>query len=667
MISAAPFAASLARYAATGEEAAFAEVVRLAGPLVWRVAMRRLNDAQLAEEAAQNVFITLARKAQAVSARPGALAWLHRAATLEAANLARSHARREHRHRLMADQFTEFPAVPAEPAPAPLDARLDEALNRLPETDRALLLGRFYEGLSFRELGARAGKTEEAAKKQAQRALERLRQHLGRRRVTLSVTALAGLLGTELSSAALPPALAASLSTSAVAAASTVTAGAAGSLATHILAAMSTTKALASAAALLLLLLATDHWQQQRLAALKEHAAQATQRLEARRAAGSHAVSREASREIVFRTQPVDMTPPDPLTGEALVRAYMREGWHGLYDPGWQWDFSNMDDILQQVPKQDWERLLSEIDATSASPSVKIELAGQLLSRWAERQPAWATAELMRWGGPHLSIAMQKWVRRDSAAAWAWLESQVQENKLAPLGARSYLDREKALCKAVVESIDRTGSGALNTFLKAQTDSPLFQTLTEAACEMLLARPDKSEAIALLKEAEAASPGLARRVLVEMVPRSLTVADSVPEKIEAIAAILRHPDFPAGQQQAFLLESLMRTEYHQAPAFMAVLSAPEQRAENLARLALRLDAADPVEARSYVTFDDPGVQRLLNEASAATALALAERGHAEIARCYVDKIIDEPAKAKARSAVETILAQFTCTPNTTQQ
>ena len=66
------------------DEAAFAQLVRRHVNLVFGTAFRILGDRTAAEEVAQNVFVTLARKAASIRAGEGLAGWLHRAAVLEA-------------------------------------------------------------------------------------------------------------------------------------------------------------------------------------------------------------------------------------------------------------------------------------------------------------------------------------------------------------------------------------------------------------------------------------------------------------------------------------------------------------------------------------------------------------------------------------------------------
>src|SRR5882724_7875015 len=71
----------LARFVAARSEAAFAELVRRYGPLVFAVCRRVVCDRHLAEDAFQAVFIVLATKAASVRPASALPAWLHTVAT----------------------------------------------------------------------------------------------------------------------------------------------------------------------------------------------------------------------------------------------------------------------------------------------------------------------------------------------------------------------------------------------------------------------------------------------------------------------------------------------------------------------------------------------------------------------------------------------------------
>jgi Spy/CpxP family protein refolding chaperone len=84
-----------------------------------------------------------------------------------------------------------------EPAWRDVRPHLDELLSRLSAEDRQLVVMRYFEQLSYREISATTGRTEEASRKQMQRALDRLSGLLKGRRVAASGTALATILAAQ--------------------------------------------------------------------------------------------------------------------------------------------------------------------------------------------------------------------------------------------------------------------------------------------------------------------------------------------------------------------------------------------------------------------------------------------------------------------------------------
>ena len=185
-------AALLARYVKDRDAAAFAELVRRFGPLVWGVCRRRLGGSpaahQHAEDAFQAAFLTLALKAEAVrdpAALPG---WLHRTA-LRAAGRA---ARRADRDASPAD----FPDLPADgpDALAELARRealgaFDEEVARLPAADRAAVVLCHLHGLTRTEAAVRLGVSGATVKGRLARGRARLRTRLARRGFALPLLA----------------------------------------------------------------------------------------------------------------------------------------------------------------------------------------------------------------------------------------------------------------------------------------------------------------------------------------------------------------------------------------------------------------------------------------------------------------------------------------------
>ncbi len=213
----------LSDWALRADETAFRALVGRYAGLVHGVAARRTGGQHaLAQEIGQNVFTMLARKAGSLRWHPCLASWLHRAAVLESAHLLRrefAHAKKLAR---LANHLETMFLPHAPPDATPPGPEIDDALARLSESDRAVLLMRFFEDRSYQEIAALSGQNEAATRKRVERALARLAPHLG---ITASAGALgaAGPLQAALGHAA-PEGLAASAGTAALAGAPALTA-----------------------------------------------------------------------------------------------------------------------------------------------------------------------------------------------------------------------------------------------------------------------------------------------------------------------------------------------------------------------------------------------------------------------------------------------------------
>jgi RNA polymerase sigma factor (sigma-70 family) len=240
----------LQRYVQTRAHDAFAELVRRHVDHVYAAALRQTaRDADAAEEVTQRVFILLAQKApQLVAGDPNVLlgGWLFNALRFIAKDVIRKEERRarhEKKAAEMADHMrraaSRHPAAqPHDPAWQEVEQELDDAMAALPEPTRGVLVLRFFEGKTAREVGEQLGISEEAARKRVSRAVEELRARFARRGVALSVDALiTGLAAVALVKA--PAGLAAASASAAMTASAAVTA----TTATTTTAAMSSTAA----------------------------------------------------------------------------------------------------------------------------------------------------------------------------------------------------------------------------------------------------------------------------------------------------------------------------------------------------------------------------------------------------------------------------------------
>ncbi|HEX2748143.1 MAG TPA: sigma-70 family RNA polymerase sigma factor [Verrucomicrobiales bacterium] len=182
----------LHRFASEGDEAAFRELVERHAGMVNGVALRRTQDRAMAEEITQTVFAILVRKAASLG-RESLSGWLHHTAFLEARNACRKAAR----YRDALQQFSEHMTTlhsSENPSWKGIRPHLDEAISRLSAENRHLVVMRFYERKSIREIAAATGKSEEASRKSVQRSLHRLSGFLKKRGVLTTEAALAAVL-----------------------------------------------------------------------------------------------------------------------------------------------------------------------------------------------------------------------------------------------------------------------------------------------------------------------------------------------------------------------------------------------------------------------------------------------------------------------------------------
>ncbi|HEY7088059.1 MAG TPA: sigma-70 family RNA polymerase sigma factor, partial [Tepidisphaeraceae bacterium] len=168
--------ADLRRYAASGDADAFARLVQRYVHIVYTLCIRQLGDRHLAEDVTQGVFILLARKARSIA--PGVIlsGWLFDAARYCCANARRASERRMRHESEAAKQRPETVDTATQSLESDeIGQALHGALGRMRLRDRQVLMLRYFEQRSFRDVGRALGVTEDAAKHRLSRALEKLR------------------------------------------------------------------------------------------------------------------------------------------------------------------------------------------------------------------------------------------------------------------------------------------------------------------------------------------------------------------------------------------------------------------------------------------------------------------------------------------------------------
>lgn len=213
----------LRRFAEAADQSAFEMMVRRHGGWMTATAGRMTGDEALAQEIVQDAFTLLARKRPLFPAEAAMSAWLHRTVVLLARNQLAKLRRRERKHFLFAH---EHPAdggsqeSPPVSVPSTKALRLlDSLIETLPAPDRRLIIGRYFQDLSWASLAAGDRSGADAARKRAERILQRLAADFRSRGVMLSVTGLTLLLTDQTPAAALSAVKASSMAAASAAAA----------------------------------------------------------------------------------------------------------------------------------------------------------------------------------------------------------------------------------------------------------------------------------------------------------------------------------------------------------------------------------------------------------------------------------------------------------------
>jgi RNA polymerase sigma factor (sigma-70 family) len=197
----------LERFAARGDEAAFAALVQRHGPMVRGLCRRLLGDPGRADDVFQATFFVLARRARSIRKRQSLGSWLYGVARRLGHKAQRDDARRR-RHERRAAEDRPRPGSP-DAGWAELLVVLDEELSRLPERARAPLLLCYLEGQTQDEAARSLGWSVGTLRRRLEWARDLLRRRMTRRGATLSAGLFAALLAPHPATAAVPAGLAA--------------------------------------------------------------------------------------------------------------------------------------------------------------------------------------------------------------------------------------------------------------------------------------------------------------------------------------------------------------------------------------------------------------------------------------------------------------------------
>jgi RNA polymerase sigma factor (sigma-70 family) len=170
-------AAWLRSYAVERDAEAFAQIVSRYEGMVFATCRRRLHDMADVEDAVQETFLRLARKAGELRTNVGG--WLHSCAVNVATDLNRRRASRVRREAAAArPEGAPGETAEAQEMLAELRGQLDSAMEKLEPTVRELIIQRYFVGRSQAELAAEAGVAPSTIAHRLEFAVEKLRRHL---------------------------------------------------------------------------------------------------------------------------------------------------------------------------------------------------------------------------------------------------------------------------------------------------------------------------------------------------------------------------------------------------------------------------------------------------------------------------------------------------------
>jgi RNA polymerase sigma factor (sigma-70 family) len=176
-------------------ESAFAVLVERHGAMVLHVCAGMLGHRQDAEDAAQAVFLVLARQAGAIRRTDSIASWLYRVAVRVSARARfdagrrRRHERRHAEERMAIDHVACGDRGGAEAWP-----ELYQELDRLPERFLRPVVLCHLEGLSYEQAAQRLGCPVRTVQSRLSRGRARLRERLARRGVAPAVALIAAAL-----------------------------------------------------------------------------------------------------------------------------------------------------------------------------------------------------------------------------------------------------------------------------------------------------------------------------------------------------------------------------------------------------------------------------------------------------------------------------------------
>jgi RNA polymerase sigma-70 factor (ECF subfamily) len=163
---------TLVERACNGDTDSFTELCRRYYPAMVAIAHSILGDRHLAEDAAQQTFANAVCKLPQLKNKNKFAAWL----AVICRNVALDLARRTETHRT-ADDLSMIAAKPDENGPT---EPVREALSRLSASAREVIFLRYYDGMTYEQISAVLGISEQAINGRLRRAKKKMANYLRR-------------------------------------------------------------------------------------------------------------------------------------------------------------------------------------------------------------------------------------------------------------------------------------------------------------------------------------------------------------------------------------------------------------------------------------------------------------------------------------------------------
>ncbi len=164
--------------ASEGDLASFEEIYKASAGFVYNVALRILNNREDAEEVTQEVFCTIYHKLKSFRFASSFKTWVYRVTANSAINFAKKVAK--HRNKMVEydEQLTVEAALPSDirkEMDREHNARIIEGLlNAIDPDQRACVVLRNIEGLSYQEIARTLGVNINTVRSRLKRAREKL-------------------------------------------------------------------------------------------------------------------------------------------------------------------------------------------------------------------------------------------------------------------------------------------------------------------------------------------------------------------------------------------------------------------------------------------------------------------------------------------------------------